>query len=32
MYELQHEENVDRCIKNKVSLFRQVADVSSSYL
>ena len=25
---LQHEEAVDRCIKNKVSLFKQVADVS----
>jgi len=28
MCKLQLEENVDRCIRNKVSLFRQVTDVS----
>jgi len=25
---LQHEDAVDKCIKNKVSLFKQVNDVS----
>jgi len=30
MCQLQHEENVDKCIKNKTLFFRQVADVSIS--